>query len=167
VRAQLHQDKNEMKKQPAEKRFLEFVDKNGPVVSGMTSPCWIWNGTIQKGKGYGQFHYKGHTVLAHRFSYELNIGHVPNGSLVCHKCDVRKCVNPNHFFLGSNLDNQLDSISKGRNARGERTGTSKLTEKDVVAIRLDSRIQREVAADYGVSRELIGCIKRRQAWRHV
>ena len=77
------------------------------------SGCWEWQGAISD-TGYGALTIKGKTIHAHRYSYQINIGDIPKGMFICHKCDNRKCVNPNHFFLGTNGDNMLDAREKGR-----------------------------------------------------
>jgi len=95
-----------------------FEQKCEPVTE---TGCWIWTGCYSgKGRtGYGLFHTK--TVKtgakmkkAHRVSYELYKEEIPEGMLVCHKCDNPACVNPDHLFLGSHIDNMKDMISKGR-----------------------------------------------------
>ena len=87
-------------------RFLEktAVDERG---------CHIWQSTIHR-DGYGKFWFKGANPQAHRVAYTLFKGEIPDGMCVLHKCDVRKCVNPEHLFLGSLLDNIADMDTKGR-----------------------------------------------------
>lgn len=76
--------------------------------------CWEWIGKKQS-DGYGEFRALGKVYFrAHRFSWILFYGNIPDGVLVCHKCDNRGCVNPNHLFLGSRLDNTMDMDNKGR-----------------------------------------------------
>jgi hypothetical protein len=86
---------------------------------------------------------------------------------VCHRCDVPACVNPDHLFLGTHLDNVRDAISKDRHARGEVNGHAKLTADDVRAIRADRRIQRVVAAEYGVARTVVSRIRSGTRWGHL
>jgi hypothetical protein len=113
-----------------EERFWEKVDKNGPIIPYVGTPCWVWTaGTASY--GYGHFRIGSKLIYTHRYSWELVNGAVPDGLMVCHKCDNSPCVNPNHLFLGTNSDNQRDSIEKGRGnkAIGDKNGSRVHPEK--------------------------------------
>lgn len=103
------------KKQSLEERFLEKFDQ--------TEGCWNWKGSIKKSMrpghgGYGQFAITPEEVFsAHRFSYLWFVGEIPEGLQVLHSCDNRKCVNPDHLFLGTHQDNMDDMKRKGRGYR--------------------------------------------------
>jgi len=127
--------------------------------------CWEWQASL-KG-GYGQF---GHGGLAHRVSWEMTRGPIPNGLYVCHRCDNRRCVNPDHLFLGTQRDNMSDAARKGRTAKGERQGHAKLTAAAVAEIRslhLAGVRQKEIAALFGLAKGHTNRIVHRAAWAHV
>lgn len=130
--------------------------------------CWIWQGN-KNPKGYGYMSDNGRLRTAHRVSYEKFCGPFPPHLQVLHRCDTPSCVNPDHLFLGSNIDNVQDRVAKGRSVglAGERNPKAKLTAEDVVAIRRDPRATKTIAAAYGVSISMVGHIKRREFWRHV
>lgn len=79
-----------------------------------TKACWIWTGSFMY-KCYGEAYIKGEKIRAHRLSWLIHNGEIPNGLFVCHKCDTPQCVNPDHLFLGAAKSNMLDCVSKGRN----------------------------------------------------
>lgn len=129
--------------------------------------CWDWVGT-RTAKGYGAFHVKGEYWRAHRYSWVLANGPIPNNLFVCHKCDMPSCVNPEHLFLGTNDDNMADMRLKGRSA-GNGRGPRKLTAEQVVSARL--RHPREsygtLALEFGVSVETIRSAIRGFTWCSV
>lgn len=86
-------------------RFLQKVDQG--------AACWMWTGA-KSSKGYGQFWLKGKQESAHRVSYALFVGIIPEGSLVCHTCDQPSCVRPEHLWTGTHSANTLDAVAKGR-----------------------------------------------------
>lgn len=125
------------------------------------SGCWLWIGR-KSPDGYGRFNH----TLAHRIAYRLLVGEIPQGLCVCHRCDVRDCVNPGHLFLGSHQENMADMLSKGRRAdtHGGRNPRAKLTAADVRSIRADQRRADEIAKDFGVVAGAIYNIRAGRAW---
>jgi hypothetical protein len=144
------------------RRFLGKIQK--------TSGCWIWLGGA-RGDGYGMFKSDGLEESAHRIAYEHLVGPIPDGFLVMHRCDVRRCVNPDHLLAGTSADNIADKISKGRQARGSRNGQAILTEEQAVAIRAEYRPwlvgYGALAKRYGVSRGAIKAVVSGRTWGHV
>ena len=93
-------------------RFFSRINK--------TSTCWLWTGTRTKSGGYGILSIDGKYARTHRISFEIHKGKIPAGMHVCHKCDNPPCVNPEHLFLGSHLDNMKDMGRKGRHVPAKR-----------------------------------------------
>ncbi len=135
------------------------------------SGCWLWTANVAR--RYGQFHLNGKPTPAHRASWILYRGNIPQRAYVCHHCDVKLCVNPSHLFIGTQADNIQDAFRKGRvktpiaRALGERHGSSKLTVAQVSEIRADRRSQRQIAASYGVSQQNILAIKQGRTWKEI
>lgn len=125
------------------------------------SGCWLWSAGWDE-DGYGLMT---GNVKAHRESYRIHVGEIPAGLCVLHKCDTPACVNPAHLFLGDHMDNAIDRKMKGRSASGERSPHAKLSESDVASIRGSSESKTVLARRFGVSRGLIGHIRRGRAWR--
>lgn len=133
------------------------------------SGCWEWAGVRDTKDGYGVINIKGRSgrTRAHRFSYEMHKGEIPEGLVVRHKCDNPCCVNPDHLELGTHADNTADSVSKGRHVHGEKMHTAKLTEQDVLDIRGSSLSSKELALKYGVDSTNIWCIRAGKTWKHL
>ena len=144
---------------PDERRalFMEKVAKNA-------DGCWLWLASVNR-KGYGQFGTRERCVLAHRFSFESFVSHIPDGMCVLHSCDNPRCVNPEHLFLGTKSDNNADMRAKGRHARGEATGTARLTVEVVNAIRAASGPQSAIARKFGTVQSTVSRIKAGRIWR--
>lgn len=111
------------------------------------------------------------STLAHRASYAIHNGGVPQGAHVLHRCDVPQCVNPAHLYLGDHLRNMADRNERGRARGGDLRGSdcpwAKLTPETVRAIRADDRPGSVAAADYGINKGTFYKIKRRERWAHV
>ena len=131
------------------------------------SSCIEFNGAKDKNDGYGRKWRKGKMHQAHRLAYIDAYGSIPKGMCVCHTCDNRSCVNPDHLFLGTPKDNMDDKVSKERQARGITNGMHKLTELQVLEIRKDPRSLRAIAEDYDMDHTTIGDIKKRKIWKHI
>lgn len=116
--------------------------------------CWNFNGCVQS-NGYGRLTYRYKTMGAHRWSYIAFIGDIPKGFDVCHKCDNRKCINPEHLFAGTRKENMQDAVSKGRQARGFMLPITKLSDSDVIEIIEMSKSgmkYKEIAEKFNVSK---------------
>lgn len=130
------------------------------------SGCWLWEAYCDK-DGYGRFGIGGAAYRAHRVSWELHNGRIPDGMLVLHKCDVPECVNPDHLFLGSSADNISDMIAKGRAALGEALatyGNSKLNEDQVKQIFVAAGKHGDIGKKYNISRSQVWSIKNKRSW---
>lgn len=131
---------------PMETRFWSYVDKSGE--------CWLWTGLIRHGYGSIQIDRTGH-IRAHRYSWSLANGPIPDVAWVLHSCDVRNCVNPAHLRLGTSDDNVADMVARKRNARAESHGCAKLNWQMVREMRRQypHKSARELSAEYFRSRE--------------
>ena len=132
--------------------------------------CWIWEGALRNGK-YGCLNFQGTIIQAHRASWIAFRGPFSSpDQCVCHKCDVTLCVNPDHLFVGTQIDNVSDMITKGRapiRKRGQESPTAKLTEDDVRTIRSLRLPYRAIGRRYGVTKYTIYNIVKRRAWAWV
>jgi len=130
--------RGDIKGQPLKYIFGHFPSKDNLAFESMyevdNKGCWIWK-TKPYSSGYGMFTSRDKRISAHRYSYELHFGPIPPGYLVCHKCDVRTCVNPEHLFLGTYKDNMQDCSVKGRIDKGEDRYCSILTDAGVMEAR--------------------------------
>ena len=150
------------------------------------SDCIEWAGNISP-RGYGRLRLPDSRKqkYAHRVAWEKHHGRViPEGMVICHSCDNRKCVNPDHLWLGTHGDNQRDCTAKGRRAYGERNGRhtkpeasprgeqhrrAKLDEDAVRYIRSSrGKITQQALADtYGVPQTAISAVQLNKTWKHV
>lgn len=150
-------------------RLLSKVEKS-------RDGCWMFNG-FRLANGYGRIKGDGESVmLAHRMSWEVFKGPIPEGLLVLHRCDTRPCVNPDHLFLGTHRDNMLDMISKGRRVaasiqpktRGHKHWNTKLTLPEVKKLKRASHEKRSALAEkLGISRRYANAIACGAKWKWV
>lgn len=146
-----------------EKRFWSKVK----VVD---NSCWEWQGSKDRDE-YGQAFHDQKFIAAHRLSWLVHKGNLPN-LFVCHKCDNPSCVNPDHLFLGTNSDNMLDMVKKGRapNRKGSNHGMAKLNEdkvKEIKRLLSNGSTMYAVAKAYNVTFGTIRNIKNDKTWTHV
>lgn len=153
-----------VKTKTLKERFLEKCEAI-PIAG-----CWLWMGQVRP-NGYGYIvetnNQQQRKVSAHRLAYEMFVGEIPTGVIVCHRCDVRCCVNPDHLFAGSVLDNINDKLKKGRQPRGVEINTAKITPKQAVEIFESTEETAALMARYGVGRCAVRYIKRGMSWGHV
>lgn len=142
---------------PPEVRFWRFVDRTN-------GDCWLWTGQRTR-SGYGTFGIAKRTSAgAHRYSYRIHKGEIGVGMFVCHRCNTKLCVNPDHLYLAAPLQNSRDAAKDGLLAR-------KLDDKTVRAIRelyaTGGTSYSALAARYGVAKSLIWAVVKARNWTHV
>lgn len=161
-------------------RFRRRVD-----ISGGPDACWPWTGRVHI-KGYGLCDYDKRPGTAHRMSWVLHSGkHIPDGLMVCHRCDNPICCNPSHLFIGTAQQNSDDMKNKGRSATGEKSGMhkrpdkrspgelhgqSKFRNEDIIEIRRlcsGGIAHAEIASRFGTSKAYVSSIARRLRWKHI
>jgi hypothetical protein len=152
----------------ASERFWKFVK------IGSENECWLWmGGTTPAGYGRFDFANRNNKVGANRFSYELAFGKIPSDLCVLHRCDNPRCVNPNHLFVGTHLDNTQDAIAKNRwgdrrsgGTTRDQNGNAKLTEADVRELLIKrgrGATTRELAELFPMTRQGINYILRKES----
>lgn len=149
-------------KQSLTQGYEKFVIKNN-------DGCWDWKGCIPKNPAYGQFRHGMKLERAHRASWIIHFGEIPKGLCVLHKCDNKRCSNPDHLFLGNITDNNKDAFNKGINkicwASGEKNPRAKLNWEQVKEIIKLNISNRQISKLFKVSPGTIGCIKRNLSWK--
>ena len=133
--------------------------------------CWEWTAGLNR--GYGQFPVRGDkNYRAHRFAWSIIYGAIPPNKFVLHRCDNRKCVRPNHLFIGTQRDNVQDAIVKGRRSstQGEANGSAKLTNKQVLKMRRwfsQGKTLTYLAKEFRVKVPTVHGIIHRKRWKHI
>lgn len=150
------------------RKKINVIDKFWAKVDRRSdSECWQWGGASDK-DGYGQIWdgYAGKMKRAHKVAAELHYGPA-HGRVVMHSCDNPACCNPAHLSYGTSADNVADKVSKQRHAKGERQGSSKLTESQVAAIR-DRAAEgyRKLCDEFQLAPSTVYRIWNGQAWQH-
>lgn len=153
---------------PKKKRNIRPISE---VLSNYTvskSGCWNWNGVINT-DGYGMACYQGEQVRAHRLSLLNHLGLEGSELLALHHCDNRRCINPDHLYLGTNQDNSNDMVNRDRAnpLRGEDSALSKITEEQAASILIDTRPHQKIAEDHSVSKSTVSSIKTGRRWKHI
>ena len=140
-----------------EKRFYSKVSK--------TPTCWWWTGAKRNGQGfYGQIRYEGKPQMAHRVSWKLSKGFLPDHLLICHHCDNGLCVNPDHLFVGTDRDNIYDCISKGRHAKAKLNLGAAVEIRNLFEAGISQRVLRD---QFGISSSTISAIVLGKIWKET
>lgn len=150
-------------------RFWAKVDKRG------LGECWEWRGaTTADGYGWLSLGGRNGPAGAHRISWNLHKGSIPDNLWVLHRCDNPRCVNPEHLFLGTTQDNTADMVAKGRHRPppypiGEQQWSAKLTAEKVRLIRsmADNYSHRDISSRFSISKTQVARILCGKSWRHV
>lgn len=145
---------------------MDIVDKLLSNIKVNAAGCFEWQ-MHRVTYGYGGISVNGKARLAHRVSFEVFRGPIPNGMYVCHKCDNPPCINPSHLFVGTQLDNMRDAAEKNRVRHGDKNGRAKLTGANVIEVcrrYSDGEMVDAIASWFGVSRSAIYDIVNGKKW---
>lgn len=130
--------------------------------------CWAWSGHLTAEDGYGRFKVAGgRRMSANRVAYALAYGEIGEGEWVLHRCDNPRCVRPDHLFLGDAAANKADNVAKGRHAKGERVGSSLLTEAQALAVLGSPLCARDAGRSVGIGKSAAQKIRQGVNWRHL
>ena len=139
----------------ADARAKRFADRFWNATD-RTGECWLWMKGCRS-NGYGLTWHNGKPVSVHRIAWVLTYGPIPEGMFVCHTCDVRHCINPEHLFLGTHLDNMADRSIKGRTARYNKPHVQ-VDPAEVKRRYVNGERQQAIAADLGISQATVSLI---------
>lgn len=139
-----------------------FLDRFREKYQVNEQGCWVWTGPVDA-EGYGKFKLKRKVFRAHRISWRIHYGRPPEKLFVCHRCDVRNCVNPRHLFLGTPADNMFDALKKNR----LKTKLTVSTAREALERFAQGETQASLAKAYGVSRVCIRELTSRESWKHL
>lgn len=156
-----------MKTKTLHHRLFAKVNMNGPV-GHVGTPCWNWTGArVRNGYGHMREWRDGRWIMGycHRISFELHVGAIPDGLFVLHRCDNRRCVRPDHLFLGTNKENTLDALRKGRFVFAP--GRTHLSEQDVIFIRESNDGVGVISERYRIGRDAVHAIRSGKTWAWV
>jgi HNH endonuclease len=168
----------EIKLTPADElRFWAKINKDGPTMPHMDTPCWVWTANKHE-DGYGRINVRKKVLTSHRIAWTLHFGEIPPGLCVMHRCDNPSCCRVSHFQLGTHVENIHDRDAKKRNGcytkpekmpRGNSHGMAKITADMVISIRsaAGGLSQREIAARFGISQCNVSNIINRKLWSHI
>ena len=149
--------------------YRKYSDKMLSSISVLEdSGCWEWSRGMFD-NGYGQACAFNRPIKAHRLSYLVFVGPIMGGQCVLHRCDNKKCVNPDHLCLGTNGDNSRDMVAKSRSASGERNARAILTADSVARMRYlyatGNYTQKQIASAWGVSQQTVSAVATGTDWR--
>lgn len=162
---------------PHQDSFFSKVEKQKIAKTGMDTPCWVWIRSLRGSNGYGSFFADNRRVsaAAHRASWVMHFGEIPDNAEVCHRCDDPKCVNPDHLFIATHHQNMLDMVDKKRQGVrrpkcGERSNWNRFPLEDVLKIRQlyqDGWYQKDIAKIFKTHQTTISGIIRCANWKHL
>ena len=141
------------------KKPIEYeINENG---------CHICTSHYRDKDNYPKICVNGRQKSMSRHLYEIEYGVIPFGKVVRHTCDNSMCINVKHLILGTQQENINDKVLRGRQAKGEKIGVSKLTRLEIISIRNDKSTNSSIAKDYGVASSTIDRIKNYKTWKEV
>ena len=129
------------------------------VISEDPDSCWGWRGFTDRG-GYGKMRVGNTNISAHRVSWTLHMGPIPQGKMVLHRCNNEPCSNPRHLYLGDHLDNMADRLTAGHYLSGEAHFGVKLSDRGVQEVRSSTGTYKQIAKRFGISASQVGNIRR-------